>query len=107
MKFQLSIRHHQARYMTETGWSKRYVVEVTFMTGQELNEATNSHRFSMFSVYATIFWGEGQATVIKLSSHLICGTEVSKSCIKNSISDLKGKDQDGDDWKICVSDYCF
>jgi len=45
-----------ARYMTEQGWSKKYTVDVTFISGSELNEATNSFNYSSFSVYATIFW---------------------------------------------------
>jgi hypothetical protein len=96
-----------ARYMTQEGWSKKYTVDVTFISGSELNEATNSFKYSSFSVYAVIFWGEGQATVIKLSTFLSCGTTVDKNCITNTIGDLKGKDQDDDEWKICVSDYCF
>jgi hypothetical protein len=96
-----------ARYMTQEGWSKKYTVDITFMSGTELNEATNSFKYSSFSVYAIIFWGEGQATVIKVSTFLSCGTAVDHNCISNAFSDIKGKDQDGDEWKICVSDYCF
>jgi len=95
------------RYMTQEGWSKKYTVDVTFISGSELNEATNSFKYSSFSVYAVIFWGEGQASVIKLSTFLSCGTTVDKNCITNTISDLKGKDQDDVEWKICVSDYCY
>jgi hypothetical protein len=95
------------RYMTEDGWSKKYTVEVTFLTGSELNEATSSYKYSTYSVYAVIFWGKGQASVIKLSGYFSCGSEVEKSCITNTYSDLKGKDQDDDEWKICVGDYCF
>lgn len=96
-----------ARYMTQDGWSKKYTVDITFISGTVLNEATNSFKYSSFSVYAVIFWDEGQATVIKLSTFLSCGTIVDKSCITNTIGDLKGKDQDDDEWKICVSDFCY
>lgn len=97
----------KASYMTRNGWSKKYEVNVTFMTGSELNEATSSYRYSSTAVYATIFWGEGKATVIKLSGYFACGYEVDKSCITNSYGDLKGNDQDGDEWKICIGDYCY
>jgi hypothetical protein len=96
-----------ARYMTENGWSKKYTVDVNFLSGSELNQATNTYNYSTYSVYAVIFWGKGQASVIKLSSYLMCGSEVDKNCIRSSITDLKGNDQDGDEWKICVGDYCF
>ena len=95
------------RYMTQEGWSKKYTVDVTFISGSELNDATSSFKYSSFSFYALIFWGEGQASVIKLSTFLSCGTTVDKNCITNAIGDLKGKDQDDDEWKICVSDYCI
>jgi hypothetical protein len=97
----------EAKYMTKDGWSKKYTVDVTFISGSELNTATNSYKYSSYSVYAIIFWGAGQATVIKVSNYLSCGTEVDKSCIANTYGDIKGKDQDEDEWKICVSNYCY
>jgi hypothetical protein len=97
----------EAKYMTKDGWSKKYTVDVTFISGSELNTATNSYKYSSYSVYAIIFWGAGQATVIKVSNYLSCGTEVDKSCITNIYGDIKGKDQDEDEWKICVSNYCY
>lgn len=96
-----------AQYMTQTGWSKKYQIEVTFMTGYELNQATSTFKYKIFSVYAVIFWAQGQASVIQLSTFLLCGTEVDKNCIVNSIGDLKGTDQDGDEWKICKDSFCF
>lgn len=59
------------------------------------------------AVYAVIFWGQDCASVIKLSNFLSCGTEVTKSCITNTVMDLKGKNQDDDEWKICVNEYCL
>lgn len=97
----------EAKYMTEGGWSKKYTVEVTFLSGTELNTATNSYKYSSYTVYAIIFWSKGQATVIKVSSYLSCGIEVDKSCITNTYGDIKGKDQDEDEWNICVSNYCY
>ena len=96
-----------AKYKTEDGWSKTYKVNFTFMAGYEMNTTTKTYNYDMYSVYAIIFWGEGKATIIKSSSYLSCGTEVAKSCISSSISDIKGKDQDGDEWNVCVSTYCY
>lgn len=110
LSFNANAKYRQvcnAQYMTQNGWSKIYQVEVTFMTGYEMNTATNSYRYNTSSVYATIFWGEGQASVIKLSSFLICGLETDRSCIQNAMGYLKGGDQDGDAWRICTTNYCF
>lgn len=96
-----------ARYKTQNGWSKNYTVDVTFFTGSELNEAVNTYRFSFYSVYAVIFWDDDKTTVIKISNYLSCGTVVDKNCITGTFGDIKGKDQDNDEWKICVSDYCY
>ena len=95
------------KYKTQNGWSKKYTVTVTFMSGMELNEATSGMRYSVMSIYAIIFWDKGEATVIKISSLLLCGTVVDQSCIRNAVLDLKGKDQDDDEWNICVNDICF
>jgi len=97
----------EVRYETESGWSKAYTVDVSFLTGSELNTATNTFKNSSFSTYAVVFWSQGEASVIKLSPMLLCGAEVDKSCITNTLGDLKGPDQDGDEWKICLSNFCF
>ena len=95
------------KYQQQYGWSKKYTVEATFMTGTELNHATNTYNYSSYSVYAIIFWDKGQATVIKLKSYLLCGYDVTCDCIENSLYDLQGFDQDGDKWNICLSYYCY
>jgi hypothetical protein len=51
-----------------SGWSKGYKVEVTTMSGSELNRRTNSRRYNGLSQYAIIFWREGEATVIRLNA---------------------------------------
>lgn len=95
------------KYKTEDGWSKTYTVDVTFLTGFELNDATKSYNYNTYSVYAVIFWGQDKATVIEISGYTGCSSEVDKRCITNTYSDWQGKDQDGDKWNICVSQYCF
>lgn len=95
------------KYETQSGWSQGYKVEVTFMTGYELNQATRTFNYNSSSVYATIFWGNGGASVIKLTNYLMCGLEVTSECIDNTIYPLQGADQDGDKWKICLSGFCL
>jgi hypothetical protein len=100
-------RTASVKYKQEYGWSKTYTVEVNFLTGYELNQATSTYNYDTYSVYAIIFWDQDQATVIKLKNYLICGMEVTEDCIENSIYDLEGLDQDGDKWNICISTYCY
>ena len=97
----------KVKYQQKYGWSKLYTVNVTFMTGLELNRATSSYKYSSSSVYGIIFWDNDQASVIKLTTFLLCGLEVTCECIDNSLYDLKGYDQDDDLWNICLSAYCF
>ena len=105
-----SVKYTQScvvRYLSSDGWSKRYSVNVTFISGLRLNEATRSFDYESFAKYALIFWGEGQATIIRISTFLACNTDISRECITNTIGDIEGKDQEDRDWKICVSNYCY
>ena len=97
----------EIKYKKNSDWSKKYKVEVTFMSGYELNQATNSFKYDSYSVYGIVFWDRDEATVIKINTILVCGTEVDKSCITNTYIPLSGSDQDGDEWKICVTDFCY
>lgn len=97
----------KVKYQADYGWSKIYTVEVTFLSGFELNSATKTFNYSSYSVYAVIFWGNNEASVIKLSTILLCGTEVTRDCIENTLLDLQGYDQVGDKWNICIKDFCF
>jgi hypothetical protein len=97
----------KVKYQKQYGWSKLYTVDVTFMTGYEMNQATRTYDYNMYSVYGVIFWGDGQASIIQLSSYLICGTVVTRNCIDNSIYDLQGNDQDGTKWNFCLGNYCY
>jgi len=94
------------KYLTEDGWSKKYTVDVTFISGYRLNEATQSSNYSTFSKYAVIFWAENQSSVIKLSTFLPCDTDVYRECVVNVIGDIRGQDQEERDWKICVGNFC-
>ena len=77
--------------MTEVGWSKKYTVDVTFISGYELNDANRSFTYSTYSVYAVIFWGQGQASAIKNASYQLRGMEVEKGCITSTFGDIEGR----------------
>lgn len=67
---------------------KQYKVEATVLDGGELNDATSSLKYNVFSKYVVIFWERDQASVIELDfgSVLAMGTD--------------GKDQQGRRWEI-------
>jgi hypothetical protein len=94
------------KYKKEYGWSKYYYVDVNVMTGFELNQATRTYDYNSYSTYAVVFWGQGKATVMKITSYIACGYEATPSCI-SYYSSLKGLDQDGDEWYLCLTDYCY
>ncbi|WP_157624708.1 hypothetical protein [Sunxiuqinia dokdonensis] len=95
------------QYTSRGEWSKKYSVEVTFIHGSELNKATNSYNYSVTSNYGIIFWGENQASVIELSTPILSyGTRIDKENLRNMVIEIKGKDQEGREWKICTGRYC-
>jgi hypothetical protein len=97
----------KARYQTADGQSEWYVLDVTFMTGLELNTATRTMNYdSLGGRYAIIFWSEGQASVIKLDGVSFCGINFTNACL-NVIGNMEGSDQAGHKWEICAQFYCF
>ena len=90
----------QASFLTERGWSKKYTVEVTFMTGHEMNEAIGMNKYAQNTMFAVIAWDKSQKTVIKLSNPLPTGYMLAKESLTHSVYDVKGKDQNGGEWKI-------
>lgn len=95
------------RYKKNFGWSDYYTVDVTFMSGSELNKATKSYNYSSYSTYGIVFWNRDEATIIKISSFTGCGREVTQSCITNKYSNLDGEDQQGRGWEICTKSRCY
>ncbi|WP_454257448.1 hypothetical protein [Pseudoxanthomonas mexicana] len=80
------------KYEKEYGWSKGYAVEATVLEGSELNEKVGSYtRFSSFATYAVIFWGEGEATILKLPA---------MSMGSLPMFEREVEDQEGRRWKI-------
>lgn len=62
-------------YQTEEGWSDEYKMEVTFVTGQELNRKTNSFDFDYFGEYVLIWFSQDQVAIVKIDEFLITGPE--------------------------------
>lgn len=95
----------KVRYETREGQSKWYTVEVNFLTGQELSDATSSLRYSMFKNYAVIFWRENEATVIEIAGFNFCSGEFSQTCLP-ILGRMNGEDADGTKWEVCTGIIC-
>ena len=78
--------------------NKAYKVEVTLISGSELNSKTYTFDYDAFSTYAVIFWSNDQASVIELDFFL------------GSLNPFgtKGYDQEGRPWEISSNTtFCF
>lgn len=85
-----------ARYETQDGMSKSYLVEAIITDGSELNQETSSFNYSNYSTYVVIFWAPDQASVIEMNFGGITGLP------------SQGKDQDGRTWEIYAAPgYCL
>jgi len=58
-------------YETEDGWSDEVPTEVQFVTGTQLNRATRSYDYSMFSSYALIWFARGQVAILECKETLL------------------------------------
>lgn len=95
----------KVRYQTESGLSAWVPTNVTVIAGMELNEATNSIRYSALHNYAVVFFTQHQAAVIELSNFMVCGATVEEWCLP-AIGNLRGADTEGRPWEICTHDLC-
>lgn len=93
-------RQENVRYETETNWSDSYLVDVTFATGFELNQATNSFDYDTFTLYAAVFWTNHEASIIKLTDFNMCGVDANESCLPDYFGPHSGTDQMGRRWEI-------
>lgn len=77
---------------------KSYLVDVTLISGTELNQKTQSYLYDGLSTYAVIFWSQNQVSVIELDFFI------------GSLNPIgtRGYDQDGRPWDISSNtSLCF
>ena len=94
----------------DESWSKRYVVDVNFIGGPDLNEATGTRNYYMYGVYAVIFWSEEQVTIIDIGNDnfLSCtASSIDCDCINKMSYDFHGTDQNDRYWEICIKENCY
>ena len=61
----------KVKYQTEDGWSKEYTVQVTFLTGRELNKATKSYDYDSYSNYCLIWFEQGEVAILEIRDYLL------------------------------------
>lgn len=96
----------KVQYDTANGRSNWLSVNGIFVTGTELNSATRTMSYDAFSSYVVIFWGSGQAAVIRSKTFTLCGAQFTASCFP-LVGRIEGADQDGRTWHVCTSGMCF
>lgn len=106
MLYAQHIQTCKVKYRANYGYSKYYTIDVTFLTGREINKATKSYDYDSYSKYAVIFWGENQASIIKIDNYLSCSNEFTRSCLP-SYQNITGEDQEGKKWEICTQSSCY
>ena len=111
LSFGQCTRNAQIQYKHADGsWSKKYLVEVNFIGGPELNQATQTNNYYVYGVYAVVFWSQEQVTVIDIGNDnfLSCtASNVDCDCINDMTYNFHGEDQNKRYWEICIKDYCY
>lgn len=60
----------KASYETRDGWSPEVLVEVQFVTGNQLNQAAKTFSYGQFSNYALIWFDVGQVAILECQEPL-------------------------------------
>lgn len=101
------------KYKQKDVWSKVYEIQVTFMSGSELNEEKTGYGYSTYDSYAIISWLDEQVITIKLSEDK-CGILIeSPDCSYSDFHSLfdngyvTGSDMEEKEWKICYNNDCY
>jgi hypothetical protein len=99
-------------YETENGWSQGYTMEVSFLTGYELNNATRSYSYSMFSNYCLIWFGKGEVAILKINATLFrSGNEFERDdflnlfLLQSEIRCVQVNSEDERNWKIKAKEF--
>ena len=94
-------------------YSQLYSLDVTFLTGRELTQATKDwFSYSMFNNYAVIWFGVGKhskepmCAILKIEQLCLPGNEFTESDLP-IMGHVTGYDKEGAYWDICTGFLCF
>ena len=86
-----------------TPWSE---AQVRFVTGAELNRAMNAFTYNALGGrYAIVPLGNGQSSIVQLTSLAFCTGNFNPACLPGGRSD--GIDRQGRHWQICTTQSCL
>lgn len=78
--------------------NRAYKVDITLLSGSELNQSTGGLSYNALANYAVIFWADGQATVIELEFFFGSLNEIG----------TRGVDQYGRPWHVSSrTSFCW
>ncbi|SKB56092.1 hypothetical protein SAMN05660226_01987 [Parapedobacter luteus] len=96
---------------TDGSYSKYYFREIDLVTGVELNNATNTREYDVYSDYALIWFDQTQVAIVKLKSKIqsdvnrMMGKPIDKTLLEINCQiagyNKEGVDQNGTEWKLC------
>ena len=99
-------------YDTEDGESDVYKLEVSFVTGKELNRSTHSYNYSSWSNYALVWFAKGKVAILQLGVTLLgVGDEFEDSNFKSmflfasSVDAEQVNSPEPRSWHIKAKDY--
>lgn len=102
-------------YQRQDGsWSEEYRLSVTFVTGDELNQATNTVDYKSYARCAVIWFAQGECAVVNLGENIIpylgAGTIFTRGDLIRLENDpflrkLTGDDKSGRHWIILLPSF--
>lgn len=101
------------QYATSYGWSQTYTMQVEFMTGTELNNATRSYNYDSYKKYCLLWFSNGGVAIDEIGDYFLCGYEFDDDAFRNlfyfrfSIQCLQINSQDDEApvWRITAKTF--
>lgn len=101
------------QYATAYGWSQTYTMQVEFITGSELNNATHSYSYDSFKKYCLLWFSNGGVAINEIKDFFMCGFTFDDDAFRNlfyinfsiKCPQINSENEDGQFWKITAKDY--
>lgn len=61
----------QVQYNSNNSWSQIYQIEITFLTGLELNHMAKTNIFSNESIYGIVWFSNGGCAILKINISMV------------------------------------
>jgi len=106
-------RQCKVQYATASGWSHTYTMQVEFITGSELNNATHSYSYDSYKKYCLLWFSNGGVAINEIRDYFLCGFTFDDDAFRNlfyikfsiQCPQINAENDDGRIWKITAKDY--